>query len=360
MQHPDTPPRPDENVAGIVQATADSLPHQPDVLTRVRAFAQPLLANMTLPSGENTFAHAEGVAHVLAHIGSAANLQAVAYLVYAAEHLNRPQELIEQVFGKEYADLALESMRLMQLQRNQRMQQHTGNVSQANQIEVVRKMLLAFSRDLRVILLRLASRLQTLRYLAASKSDVPPELAQESLHVLAPLANRLGIWQIKWELEDLAFRFLEPQTYRQVAQWLHEKRDQREQRADSLRQTVQQGLAGQGITAMVQARPKHIYSIVKKMRGKALDFAQIYDVMALRVIVKDVKECYAALSWVHSHYEPVTSEFDDYIARPKANGYQSLHTVVQQPQTDGTVSPLEIQIRTQAMHEHAETGVAAH
>lgn len=187
MQHPDTPPRPDENVAGIVQATADGLPHQPDVLTRVRAFAQPLLANMTLPSGENTFAHAEGVAHVLAHIGSAANLQAVAYLVYAAEHLNRPQELIEQVFGKEYADLALESMRLMQLQRNQRMQQHTGNVSQANQIEVVRKMLLAFSRDLRVILLRLASRLQTLRYLAASKSDVPPELAQESLHVLAPL-----------------------------------------------------------------------------------------------------------------------------------------------------------------------------
>ena len=360
MQHPDTPPRPDENVAGIVQATADSLPHQPDVLTRVRAFAQPLLANMTLPSGENTFVHAEGVAHVLAHIGSAANLQAVAYLVYAAEHLNRPQELIEQVFGKEYADLALESMRLMQLQRNQRMQQHTGNVSQANQIEVVRKMLLAFSRDLRVILLRLASRLQTLRYLAASKSDVPPELAQESLHVLAPLANRLGIWQIKWELEDLAFRFLEPQTYRQVAQLLHEKRDQREQRADSLRQTVQQGLAGQGITAMVQARPKHIYSIVKKMRGKALDFAQIYDVMALRVIVKDVKECYAALSWVHSHYEPVTSEFDDYIARPKANGYQSLHTVVQQPQIDGTVSPLEIQIRTQAMHEHAETGVAAH
>ena len=118
MQHPDTPPRPDENVAGIVQATADSLPHQPDVLTRVRAFAQPLLANMTLPSGENTFVHAEGVAHVLAHIGSAANLQAVAYLVYAAEHLNRPQELIEQVFGKEYADLALESMRLMQLQRN--------------------------------------------------------------------------------------------------------------------------------------------------------------------------------------------------------------------------------------------------
>lgn len=358
MQHPDHPPRPDESLAGIVQATADTLPHQPDVLAHARAFVQPLLASMTLPSGENTFAHAEGVARILAHIGSAPNLQAAAYLVYAAEHLNKPQELIEQVFGKEFAELALEAMRLMHLQRNQRLQR--AGVGQANQIEVVRKMLLAFSRDLRVILLRLASRLQTLRYMAANKIDVPHELAVESLHVLAPLANRLGIWQIKWELEDLAFRFLEPQTYRQVAQWLDEKRDQREQRAEHLRQAVQQGLAEQGIQAQVQARPKHIYSIVKKMRGKALDFSQIYDVMALRVIVQDVKECYAALSWVHSLYEPVSSEFDDYIARPKANGYQSLHTVVQQPQADGSLRPVEIQIRTQAMHAHAETGVAAH
>ena len=324
MQHPDTPPRPDERVASIVQATADTLPHQPDVLAQARAFVQPLLASMTLPSGENTFAHAEGVARILAHIGSAANLQAAAYLAYAVEHLSRPQELIEQVFGKEFADLALESMRLMHLQRNQRMQR--AGVGQAQQIEVVRKMLLAFSRDLRVILLRLASRLQTLRYFAASKKEVPQELAAESLYVLAPLANRLGIWQIKWELEDLAFRFLEPQTYRQVAQWLHEKREQREERAEQLRQIVQQGLAEQGIQASVQARPKHIYSIVKKMRGKSLDFAHIYDVMALRVIVQDVKECYAALSWVHSLYEPVDSEFDDYIARPKANGYQSLQT----------------------------------
>lgn len=357
MQHADTPPRPDEHVASIVQATADTLPHQPDVLAQARAFVQPLLANMALPSGENTFAHAEGVARILAHIGSAANLQAAAYLVYAVEHLSRPQELIEQVFGKEFADLALESMRLMHLQRMQRMGTGAG---QAQQIEVVRKMLLAFSRDLRVILLRLASRLQTLRYFAASKKEVPQELAAESLHVLAPLANRLGIWQIKWELEDLAFRFLEPQTYRQVAQWLHETREQREQRAEQLRQSVQQGLAEQGIQASVQARPKHIYSIVKKMRGKALDFSQIYDVMALRVIVPDVKACYTTLSWVHSLYEAVSSEFDDYIAHPKANGYQSLHTVVQQPQADGSLRPIEIQIRTQAMHAHAETGVAAH
>lgn len=358
MQPLDTPPRPDESVASILQATADTLPDQPDVLAHARAFVQPLLASMTLPSGENTFAHAEGVARILAYIGSAPNLQAAAYLVYAVEHLSRPQELIEQVFGKEFADLALESMRLMHLQRNQRLQR--AGVGQANQIEVVRKMLLAFSRDLRVILLRLASRLQTLRYLAAARKPAPQELAYESLHVLAPLANRLGIWQIKWELEDLAFRFLEPETYRQVAHWLDEKRDQRERRAEQLRQIVQQGLAEQGIQASVKARPKHIYSIVKKMRGKSLDFAHIYDVMALRVIVQDVKECYAALSWVHSLYEPVSSEFDDYIARPKANGYQSLHTVVQQPQADGSLRPIEIQIRTQAMHDHAETGVAAH
>ena len=122
MQHPDTPPRPDERVASIVQATADTLPHQPDVLAQARAFVQPLLASTSLPSGENTFAHAEGVARILAHIGSAANLQAAAYLAYAVEHLSRPQELIEQVFGKEFADLALESMRLMHLQRSQRMQ----------------------------------------------------------------------------------------------------------------------------------------------------------------------------------------------------------------------------------------------
>ncbi|WP_213358882.1 RelA/SpoT family protein [Brachymonas denitrificans] len=352
---------PDDEVAGIVQASSDTLPTQADVLTRARQFAGPLLVNCSLPSGENELEHADGVAKILEQMGGAVSLQAVPYLVYAADHLSRPQEMIEQAFGDEYAQLALQATRLMRLQQSQRVQPGSSGLgSPAEQVEAVRKMLLAFSRDLRVILLRLASRLQTLRHYAATKLPVPHALAYEALHVLAPLANRLGIWQIKWEMEDLAFRFLEPDTYRSVARLLDEKRTEREQRAEELRRQVREGLAAQGITASVQARPKHIFSIVKKMRGKGLDFEQIYDRMALRVIVPEVKDCYAALSWVHSQHEPIPSEFDDYIAKPKANGYQSLHTVIRQLGEDGRVRPVEIQIRTQDMHDHAESGVAAH
>ena len=217
-------------------------------------------------------------------------------------------------------------------------------------------MLLAFSKDLRVIMLRLASRLQTLRYFASSKQAVPASLAKESLQVFAPLANRLGIWEIKWELEDLSFRFLEPDTYKQIAKLLDEKRVERESNMQRLREQVQTELAAQNIKASVQGRPKHIYSIVKKMRGKSLDFSQVFDIRAMRIIVSNVADCYEALSWVHSSFSPITSEFDDYIAKPKPNGYQSLHTVVR----DDAGRPIEIQIRTQAMHDHAEHGVAAH
>ena len=226
----------------------------------------------------------------------------------------------------------------------------------AAQTESVRKMLLAFSRDLRVVMLRLASRLQTLRHFAASKLPVPPGLAAESLQVFAPLANRLGIGDIKWEIEDLAFRFLEPETYREVAGWLDQKRSAREAAVEQVRHTLADELQAQGLQAQVQGRPKHIYSIVKKMRGKSLGFTQVYDIRALRVIVPSVPDCYAALSWVHSRFTPDTEAFDDYIARPKANGYQSLHTVVR----DGEDQAIEVQIRTTAMHQHSEHGVAAH
>jgi GTP pyrophosphokinase len=224
------------------------------------------------------------------------------------------------------------------------------------QTENVRKMLLAFSRDLRVVLLRLASRLQTLRWYAASKTIAPPSVARESLNVFAPLANRLGIWQLKWEMEDLAFRFLEPDTYKQVARLLDEKRVEREDYVEHLRARLEAELKAQGIQASVHGRPKHIYSIVKKMRGKSLDFNQVFDIRALRVIVPGVKDCYAALSWVHEQFTPIVEEFDDYIAKPKPNGYQSLHTIVR----DKAGRAIEIQIRTQAMHDHAEHGVAAH
>jgi GTP pyrophosphokinase len=231
----------------------------------------------------------------------------------------------------------------------------------AQQTERVRKMLLAFSRDLRVVLLRLASRLQTLRWYAASKTPCPAVLAQESQQVFAPLANRLGIWQIKWEMEDLAFRFLQPADYKRLAKALAEKRLQREGGIEAARGQLQAELADAGISAQVQGRPKHLYSIWKKMQGKGLALDRVFDLRALRIIVADVPACYAALSRVHECHRPVPGEYDDYIARPKANGYQSLHTVVLFDEPDGGGGrPVEVQIRTAAMHEHAEHGVAAH
>ncbi len=353
------------HVPELIAATAHSLPEQAHALARARAFAEPLLAGGTLDTGENMLAHADAVAAILKTIGGSEAMQAASYLVYACAHLNKPQEVIAKAFGDSFAELAVETTKLVQVQRQARAAQIAAERSgtpvpmaqtAATQTENVRKMLLAFSRDLRVVMLRLASRLQTLRWFAASKQPVPAGLAAESLHVFAPLANRLGIWEIKWEMEDLSFRFLEPDTYRQIARLLDEKRIEREAYVEQLRARLENELQAQGIHARVQGRPKHIYSIVKKMRGKSLDFAHVYDVRALRIVVNSVPDCYAALSWVHSQFTPVTEEFDDYIAKPKPNGYQSLHTIVR----DADGRPIEIQIRTQAMHEHAEHGVAAH
>ena len=352
-------------IAPLIAATAQNLPEQADALVRARAFAEPLLCSEELDTGENVLAHADAVARILQSIGGSQAMQAASYLVYACDHLNKPHELISKAFGSNFADLAIETTKLVRVQRMQRLAQQSSSHSAvpipmaqtaAAQTESVRKMLLAFSRDLRVVMLRLASRLQTLRHYAATKLPVPPGLASEALQVFAPLANRLGIWEIKWEIEDLSFRFLEPETYRQVAKLLDEKRMEREAHVERLRLQLADDLSKQGIQATVQGRPKHIYSIVKKMRGKSLGFDQVYDIRALRIVVPDVPACYAALGWVHDHFTPVADEFDDYIARPKANGYQSLHTVVR----DATGQPIEVQVRTQAMHDHAETGVAAH
>jgi GTP pyrophosphokinase len=338
-----------------VAAAEQALPHQANALQRARAFAEPLIAGETLETGENTLVHADAVAAILKSMGGSEAMQAASYLVYACQHLNKPQEVIAKAFGESYAALAVETTKLVRVQQQARGASRFLEDPRV-QTENVRKMLLAFSRDLRVVLLRLASRLQTLRHYAATKQQVPAAVAREALQVFAPLANRLGIWQVKWEMEDLAFRFLEPETYKQVARWLDEKRVEREQYVDQLRRELEVDLRAQGIHAQVHGRPKHIYSIVKKMRGKSLDFGQVLDVRAFRVIVPDVKDCYAALDWVHSRFTPLLEEFDDYIAKPKPNGYQSLHTIVR----DAAGRPIEIQIRTQAMHDHAEHGVAAH
>ncbi len=352
----------EERVPDLVAATAQTLPEQVNALARARNFAEPLIANEVLDTGENTLAHADAVAAILRAVGGSEAMQAASYLVHACVHLNKPQEVIAKAFGANFAALAVETTQLMRVQRLSRGAETSAHLvdDPLVQTENVRKMLLAFSRDLRVVMLRLASRLQTLRYCAASKTPVSPGLAHESLQVFAPLANRLGIWQIKWEMEDLSFRFTEPDTYKQVARLLDEKRVEREANMEHLRASLEAELAGQGIKAIVQGRPKHIYSIVKKMRGKSLGFDQLFDIRALRVIVPSVPDCYAALGWVHSRFVPMAEEFDDYIAKPKGNGYQSLHTVVQQMVDGVACLPIEIQIRTQAMHDHAEHGVAAH
>lgn len=343
--------------ASIVTATADTFPDQPHALVRARAFAEPLIATETLDTGENILAHADGVAAILKAIGGSEAMQAATYLVHACAHLNKPQEVIAKAFGANYAALAIETTKLVNVQKQARAADAKAQLDDpAVQTENVRKMLLAFSRDLRVVMLRLASRLQTLRHFAAIRQPAPLDVARESLNVFAPLANRLGIWQIKWEMEDLAFRFLEPETYKRIARLLDEKRAEREGFMEALRAQLERDLNQHGIAALVQGRPKHIYSIVKKMRGKGLDFEQVFDIRALRVIAADVKGCYAALGFVHSSFTPVEGEFDDYIAKPKSNGYQSLHTVVR----DAQQRAVEIQIRTQAMHDHAEHGVAAH
>src|SRR5690606_7766660 len=223
-------------------------------------------------------------------------------------------------------------------------------------LEVLRKMLLAMVEDIRVVLLRLASRTQTLRHLTNVEHEARAEIARESLEIYAPLANRLGVWQLKWELEDLSFRFIEPDTYKRIAKMLDERRVEREQFIQDAMARLRSELAAVGIEAEITGRPKHIYSIYNKMRKKRLDFSQVFDIRALRVLVREVRDCYTVLGVVHQIWQPIPQEFDDYITKPKGNNYQSLHTAV----LAGDGRALEVQIRTFDMHKHAELGVAAH
>ncbi len=321
-------------------------------------FAEPLLQDARLDSGESELAHAQGTVAILQSLEATDDLQAAVYLSAAAKYLNKPREVLAKSFGPQLSSLAMEAHELMQLQRQtvQLALANPSGQSPAVQTENVRRMMLAFSRDVRVVLLRLASRLQTLRFMGHIRQPVPAFLAEETLSVFAPLANRLGIWQIKWELEDLSFRALQPDRYQALARLLEERRDERQAVVDQLCSDLSHRLAQQGLAAKVYGRPKHIYSIHKKMQGKDLGFHQLMDLLALRVIVSEVSQCYAALSEVHALWQAIPEEFDDYIARPKPNGYQSLHTVVRNAQGRA----IEVQIRTQAMHDHADSGVAAH
>jgi GTP pyrophosphokinase len=222
--------------------------------------------------------------------------------------------------------------------------------------EGLRRLLLALVRDLRVVFILLARHLARMRLAARGDDATRRALATLAADIHAPLANRLGIWQLKWELEDLAFRFLQPDTYRRIARLLDERRGDRERYIEGCRRQLSEALARAGIKAELAGRPKHIFSIWKKMQRKNYDFSHLYDIRALRVLVDDVPTCYAALGVVHSLWPHIPGEFDDYIARPKGNDYRSLHTAVVGPE-DKT---LEVQIRTHEMHAHAELGVAAH
>jgi GTP pyrophosphokinase len=222
--------------------------------------------------------------------------------------------------------------------------------------EGLRRLLLSIIKDLRVVFILLATQLVRLRHAANLADEERRALAQLTADIHAPLANRLGVWQLKWELEDLSFRYLQPENYRRIAKALDERRGDREGFIDQAKRELLQTLQAAGIEAEVAGRPKHIYSIWRKMSRKDVDIDGLYDIRAVRLLVKDVPNCYAALGVVHATWPPVPGEFDDYIARPKGNNYQSLHTAVIGPEG----KTLEIQIRTHEMHEHAELGVAAH
>jgi GTP pyrophosphokinase len=324
-----------------------------------RALIFPLYEGRLLRTGEPFTDHADGIAQIVRSVHEDPDLLAAAYLFGAHEVLRDADEWVRSRAGDAVAVLVGDLRQLMQLSESVRARQADTAGAQRHkpQAEALRRMLLAMVNDPRVVVLRLASRLQTMRFLARTpQAPGAAPIARETLALLAPLANRLGIWQLKWELEDLAFRLLEPQAFEQIARQLEQSREQREHTVEAAAQRLRRLLGEAGVTAEVSGRPKHIASIHQKMIDKRLSLEQVHDLLALRVIVEKVADCYEVLSLVHSSWTPIESEYDDYIARPKPNDYQSLHTVVTDP--DGR--PIEIQIRTRQMHRDAELGVAAH
>src|SRR5437899_12271659 len=336
------------SAAGALDALAEGLvPAERVRLAQALSFAEPLYAGQVLSTGEPTWAHALGLAGNLAAIGLDAPGRIAGLLFAAPKHMEL--EKLRHDFGDEIASLAAGVEKLYQLRLATR-----ANPDEQN--EILRKMVLGMVEDVRVVLIRLASRTQTLRWFARNAHPERAAYARESLDIYSPLANRLGVFQLKWELEDLSFRFLEPELYKRIAGMLDEKRLEREHYIRRAVGALGRELEATGVRGEIHGRPKHIYSIWNKMRTKSLHVSQVYDVRALRVIVPSVKDCYTALGVVHNLWQPIPKEFDDYISRPKGNLYQSLHTAVLGP----AGKTVEVQIRTEEMHRHAEFGVAAH
>lgn len=319
-----------------------------------RSMVEPLYAGQYLETGEPRMSHADGMASILRGIRDDDELIAAAYLSSVQDYLKNPEEWIEKSFGGKVLELCTDLQRLMKLSEQARSSNKEANA--ASQPEKLRKMLLAMCGDLRVVLLRLASRLQTLRWFVMHPSDDAKIYAAETLQLYSPLANRLGIWQMKWELEDLSLRFTRPEVYQEIVRHLDASRAERLAFVQQAVTKIRSLLAAHHIRGEVSGRSKHIYSIWLKMERKHLPFERLFDLRALRVIVDTVEQCYEVLSILNENFTAIQSEYDDYIAHPKPNGYRSLHTVVKA--SNGL--PVEIQIRTREMHEFAELGFAAH
>lgn len=293
-----------------------------------------------------------GVAAILHQLGLDSEALTAAIIFPAVKEDEIHIDKIAELLGEGCAKLIQDVKQMEALGKLRRLDQR-----RSHQLENLRKMLLAIVSDIRAVLITLAQRLWQLRNASAISSEEQIQLAQETLYVYAPLANRLGIGQLKWELEDLSLRYLEPEIYKQIAKWLASRRDERENYIKNVIAVLEEALKQNGIQDFqISGRVKHIYSIYRKMRRKSSDYSEIYDVSAVRVLVASIADCYVVLSIVHQLWKQIPKEFDDYIAHPKTNGYRSIHTAVIGP--DGY--NVEVQIRTQQMHQEAELGLAAH
>jgi GTP pyrophosphokinase len=299
-------------------------------------------------SGEPYVSHPLAVARTLSELGLDPDAIVAALLHDIPEDTDFGLSDIEERFGARVAQLVDGVTKLGKF--------GSSRTTEEQQAENIRKMLLAMAEDIRVVLIKLADRLHNMRTIAALPPEKQQRIARQTQEIYAPLAERLGIWQIKWELEDLAFKVLDPTEYKRLAEQLETRRKEREAYVKRAIVVLREALAKAGLKGELSGRPKHISSIWKKMQRKGANLSEIYDVHAIRVLVDTVPDCYAALGVVHGMWRPIPNQFDDYIAVPKTNGYQSLHTAV--IALDG--KPLEVQIRTHAMHQVSEMGIAAH
>ncbi|MGD0779587.1 MAG: bifunctional (p)ppGpp synthetase/guanosine-3',5'-bis(diphosphate) 3'-pyrophosphohydrolase [Dehalococcoidales bacterium] len=329
-------------------------PEKLPVLEEAYKFAAEKHQGQVRLSGDPFMEHPLQTAYILAELQLDTGSLAAALLHDIPEDTGLPIADIEAKFGPEIAKLVDGVTKLGKVNLTA-----SGGVASATQAENLRKMLVAMAEDVRVVFIKLADRLHNMRTLDALPKERQLKNAQETLEIFAPLAHRLGIWELKWQLEDLAFRYLQPQEYQRLARLIDVKRTEREKFINRAIKILKKELDKVGIAAEIFGRPKHIYSIHQKMEKYAAlgkHFDEIYDLLALRVIVESEQDCYGAVGIIHSLWHPLTGTFDDYIASPKPNGYQALHTAVM---CLGT-TPLEVQIRTREMHHVAEYGVAAH